>query len=257
MSLDTHSQPKKLGGEVGGITLWPLGGFAVCGPTESLSGDLKVALAGPMTHIPMAIIWWGIYLGVSGGKDGLWPTWTIYLDVLSESFAGFINILSTESFYMNIILLCFNLFIPAYPLDGGRIYAASLILLFKMNPIKAAKTTAITAMLLSSGMILYAIISFLKSTGGSGLLLGVVGAFVLYNSSELFKSAKTIHWKDILSLEENAIKMQGGIPRRMRLETFLLSLIRLRWRERINAEHIIHSRRRQLLICTCISFISL
>ena len=59
-----------------------------------------------------------------------------------------------------------------------------------MNPIKAAKTTAITAMLLSSGMILYAIISFLKSTDGSGLLLGVVGAFVLYNSSELFKSAK-------------------------------------------------------------------
>lgn len=80
--------------------------------------------------------------------------------------------------------------LQAYPLDGGRIYAASLILLFKMNPIKAAKTTAITAMLLSSGMILYAIISFLKSTGGSGLLLGVVGAFVLYNSSELFKSAK-------------------------------------------------------------------
>eukprot|EP00970_Alexandrium_tamarense_P008319 scaffold1593_cov193-Alexandrium_tamarense.AAC.20 len=85
MSLDTHSQPRSWEEK---LEASPFGLSAVCGPTESLSGDLKVALAGPMTHIPMAIIWWGIYLGVSGGKDGLWPTWTIYLDVLSESFAG-------------------------------------------------------------------------------------------------------------------------------------------------------------------------
>ena len=120
MSLDTHSQPRsweeKLEASPFGLsageffttvkillcksmvawlsnTLYLhllIVSFAVCGPTESLSGDLKVALAGPMTHIPMAIIWWGIYLGVSRGKDGLWPTWPIYLDVLSERFAGWV-----------------------------------------------------------------------------------------------------------------------------------------------------------------------
>ena len=50
---------KRLGGEVGGIVLWPLGGFAMCGPTEGgCKGDLKVALAGPLTHVPMGFVWW-------------------------------------------------------------------------------------------------------------------------------------------------------------------------------------------------------
>ena len=49
---------KRLGGTVGGIVLWPLGGVALCGPTEALSGDLKVALAGPLMHVPMGLLWW-------------------------------------------------------------------------------------------------------------------------------------------------------------------------------------------------------
>ena len=79
---------KRLGGSVGGIVLWPLGGFALCGPTDALSGDLKVALAGPITHVPMGFLWWVIYAGVAGDEHGWWPSSTIYLDVLSSSAAG-------------------------------------------------------------------------------------------------------------------------------------------------------------------------
>ena len=80
---------KRLGGNVDGIILWPLGGFALCGPTDDfLVGDLKVALAGPMTHIPMTLLWWAIYVGVKGEDSGLWPSMTIYLDTLSNSAAG-------------------------------------------------------------------------------------------------------------------------------------------------------------------------
>jgi Zn-dependent protease len=51
---------KRMGGNVEGIVLWPLGGFAICGPTEGgLSGDLKVAAMGPLMHIPMGLVWWG------------------------------------------------------------------------------------------------------------------------------------------------------------------------------------------------------
>jgi len=182
---------KKLGGSVGGIVLWPLGGFALCGPTEALSGDLKVALMGPLMHIPMGFVWWIIYAGIAGSTHGYWPSMTIYLDVLSNSAAGFIEILSAQALYLNILLLCFNLFLPAYPLDGGRIYASTLILLFKLPPIKAAKVTAITAMLLSAGMILYSIISIFADSSGSELLLGIVGIFVFFQSHELWVSART------------------------------------------------------------------
>lgn len=180
----------KLGGSVGGIVLWPLGGFALCGPTDALIGDLKVALAGPMTHVPMGVIWWAIYAGVTDGKHGLWPSHTVYLDVLSDGAAGFFEILSAQAVWLNLYLLAFNLFLPAYPLDGGRIYAASLILVFKMKSQTAAKVTAMTAMIIAFCMIGYAIVTFLSRTAGSGLLLGLVGVFVFFQSWELWTAAK-------------------------------------------------------------------
>jgi hypothetical protein len=80
--------------------------------------------------------------------------------------------------------------VPAYPLDGGRIYAASLILYLKMQPQKAAKVTALTAMLISGGMIVYAIVSLITVVPGSGLLLGLVGVFIFSNSYDLYKDVK-------------------------------------------------------------------
>ncbi|KAL3781314.1 hypothetical protein ACHAWO_002080 [Cyclotella atomus] len=182
---------KKMGGQVEGITLWPLGGFAVCGPTEcGLVGDLKVAVMGPAMHIPMGLIWWSVWLGLSGGEKGLWPSWVINLPAISSSAAVFIGALASEAFYFNLMLFCFNLLIPAYPLDGGRIYAASLILYAKLQPMTAAKVTAATAILLSLGMVLYAFIGYFTDMGGSGLLLGVVGLFIFSNSYDLWKAAK-------------------------------------------------------------------
>ncbi len=71
-----------------GIVLWPLGGFALCGPVSddgnALVGDLKVALMGPMTHIPMSLFWWVIYAVTRGDDVGLWPGMYIYLDILSS-----------------------------------------------------------------------------------------------------------------------------------------------------------------------------
>jgi len=176
-------------GRADGIVLWPLGGYALVGPTESLGGDLLVALAGPIMHVPMGAVWWAIFAGITGGIYGWWPSHRVYLDVLSDSVAGFIEILAAQAFYMNLVLLCFNLFIPAYPLDGGRIYAAGLMLAFKMTGLTAAKVTSVTAMLISAGMIVWALLSVIAQTGGS-VLLGVVGAFVFYQSYELFGAAR-------------------------------------------------------------------
>lgn len=104
---------KKMGGQVEGITLWPLGGFAVCGPTEGgLGSDLKVAFMGPAMHIPMGLIWWGLWVGLTAGEKGLWPSWIISLPVISSSAGGFIASISSEAFYFNLMLFCFNLLIP-------------------------------------------------------------------------------------------------------------------------------------------------
>jgi len=68
--------------------------------------------------------------------------------------------LAAQALYLNIMLFCFNLFIPAYPLDGGRVYAACLILYAKLKPEIAAKVTVLTAFLIAGGMVIYSIIGF-------------------------------------------------------------------------------------------------
>ena len=75
-------------------------------------------------------------------------------------------------------------------MDGGRIYAACLILAFNLKSLTAAKVTAITAMVISSGMILLAIISLFTTSFGNELFLGLVGVFVFYESHELWTAAR-------------------------------------------------------------------
>ena len=84
----------------------------------------------------------------------------------------------------------FALRTSAYPLDGGRIYAASLILVFKITASTAARVTAITAMLISSCMIIWALVNLLSGTGGSLVLLGALGAFVFHQSYQLFAATQ-------------------------------------------------------------------
>lgn len=106
---------KRLGGSVGGIVLWPLGGFALCGPTESLGGDLKVSLAGPMTHVPMGLIWW-----VSSSlKLNLYFSWMVANDefiVLSRHYYS--GILMLVSFLYN---RAFMWHLRAIGLDYGQV----------------------------------------------------------------------------------------------------------------------------------------
>ena len=42
------------------ITLWPLGGFAEVSHDKGPKEDLWVSFAGPLSHIPMGLMWYGI-----------------------------------------------------------------------------------------------------------------------------------------------------------------------------------------------------
>jgi len=188
---------KRLGGEVGGIELWPLGGIAICGPTDSLSGEIKVAVAGPLTHIPQMLFWWMIYLFVkydfnmAGETTAIWPSFSIFLKTMSSGPAGFFQVLAGEAVWLNIILCGFNLCIPAYPLDGGRVYAAGLMLKLKVEPLKAAFVTAMTAMVIAAVFVVYGIVRLFTGGAGFSLYLALVGLYVFYESYELNRAVKS------------------------------------------------------------------
>lgn len=90
--------------EVQSITLWLFGGVAVLGTTpESPRAALHIAVAGPLVSLGLGA------LGVGAGL----------------ALEGLVGASVTWFGVMNLFLGVFNL-LPAYPLDGGRVYQAWL-----------------------------------------------------------------------------------------------------------------------------------
>jgi len=179
---------KKLGGEVGGIILWPLGGFALCGPADGgASADFKVAIAGPLTHIPQMIVWVILYIAFTGGNiSGLFSTSSVALyEVSYGGFTGFLSQLCKQTFWMNLHILGFNLFIPAFPLDGGRCLAASLVMC-KVRVEKAAMITSVVAFVIAIGMGIWGFIPLIIGDDPNGLFMVFIAGFVLVSSKQLF-----------------------------------------------------------------------
>jgi hypothetical protein len=140
--------------------------------------------------------WWMIYLLVkyefdmTGNATGIWPAFAIFLKTMSSGPAGFFQVLSGEAVWLNVVLFCFNLLIPAYPLDGGRVYAAGLMLKLGVEPTKAAFVTAMTAIVISLAMVSYAVITIFIGAGGFSLYFGLVGLYVFFESYELKNAVK-------------------------------------------------------------------
>jgi len=57
------------------ITLWPLGGFAEVTHEKGPKEDLWVSFAGPLTHVPMCAIWYGIAAAVVRGPFNIMSTY--------------------------------------------------------------------------------------------------------------------------------------------------------------------------------------
>eukprot|EP00668_Euglena_longa_P048295 GGOE01065363.1.p1 GENE.GGOE01065363.1~~GGOE01065363.1.p1 ORF type:complete len:356 (+),score=76.87 GGOE01065363.1:49-1068(+) len=110
---------RQLHQEVHRILLWPLGGLAFIGHSETSTprDDLIIALAGPLTHVPQILFWLMLAL-ISGGVH--WAV--VYID--GSLFCAICN----GAMQLNTILLLFNLCLPCYPLDGGRILVAAMLL---------------------------------------------------------------------------------------------------------------------------------
>lgn len=95
--------------EIEGITLFIFGGMARTRTEPSTPGDeFLIAVMGPVASFAIAFAFWGVAL--RGPDIGLGAP----LVAMAEYLA-----------YLNVALAVFNLF-PGFPLDGGRLFRASL-----------------------------------------------------------------------------------------------------------------------------------
>lgn len=160
------------------ITLYPIGGIA---SLESIpkkpKEELLVAIAGPAVNVAIAILFFPF----------------INLNEVFDS-AGFTQIdgtnFLTSVVSVNIWLVLFNM-IPAFPMDGGRVFRALLAL--KLERVKATRIAAGLGQILAIGFMLFGLYS--------NPFLFIIGLFIYFSAQAEAKHAQTE-----LVLEGNTIQ---------------------------------------------------
>jgi Zn-dependent protease len=182
----------------GGCTysmLWPLGGFGDC---EIVGGsciqEFWVALAGPLMHIPQFFLWLTIMaLCAPGGVDYYGSTFDI-----DEFDAAGANIwfaqMAKRTLDANLMIFAINMLLPAYPMDVARMVAAMCVHC-GLSVDTAAFVLVVVGVILGVVAVIYGIISLISGEG-PGILMLLIGLFVLYTSWNLWK---VIQSKTVLS----------------------------------------------------------
>jgi Zn-dependent protease/predicted transcriptional regulator len=147
------------------ITLLPIGGIASLEDMpENPWQEFLVAIAGPAVNIAIAIL--------------LIPLVPIenYMNLSTEEMQQVLGTIKAGNFLFyllsaNIILVLFNI-IPAFPMDGGRVFRA--LLSMRMNRVKATKIAA------GTGQFLAMVFFFIGIFGNPILLL--IGVFIFFGA---------------------------------------------------------------------------
>ncbi len=112
-----------VGGEADDILMWPLGGLASVLPPDTPKGNLVTTIGGPAVNAILLVPLAGL-MYVYGMADRL------LFNPLDLSFAlGGLTWGQTALFLayvVNLAILLFNVLLPIFPLDGGRILYASM-----------------------------------------------------------------------------------------------------------------------------------
>jgi PDZ domain-containing secreted protein/Zn-dependent protease/CBS domain-containing protein len=155
---------QKEGMEIEGITLWILGGVAKFkGNFPSAGAEFRIAIAGPLVTVVLAIVFAAMWLGMTAAGA-------------PDVVVGVPNYL----WQINTTLLVFNM-IPALPLDGGRVLRSALWY-FRKNFAAATATAGSIARVFAAVMIAAGAWIFLYAGPGNGVILGLVGYFLMQAS---------------------------------------------------------------------------
>jgi Zn-dependent protease len=101
-----------------GIDLWMFGGVAkLSRDSDSPGVEFRIAAAGPLVTLVIALVCLGLGAAISSGTDALDSA------QFNRNATGATTAVLGYLASINILLLVFNL-IPAFPLDGGRIARA-------------------------------------------------------------------------------------------------------------------------------------
>ena len=209
-----------IGGHTNRILLWPLGGLAFTQPPPTLNnadGDKEkrknqiiISIGGPLTHIPHMILYaflliW--YCSTStpyspttcpynslGGKNPF-NSWDIFWQQIivtncdGEGGLCFWYDFLMLSFMLNFWLFIINLFVPAFPLDGSRVFVSCLL-----NKYNVDKTAIIYCWITGITAAISIIIGAVLFRSNTMLFfIGIWAAFQVYQMVMFIRAGEARH----------------------------------------------------------------
>lgn len=120
-------------GEADEILMWPLGGLATCRPPHDWKANLITTVGGPMVNVVLMVFTSIGVLAMGATSDSLifnpFQPWGTLFTFQQEVAGTSDTLLYLKTFvwllyYTNLVLLAFNVLLPMFPMDGGRIMQA-------------------------------------------------------------------------------------------------------------------------------------
>lgn len=158
---------RRVGGEADRILMWPLGGLASCAPPDHWKAHLITTAGGPAVNALLFPLLGAVVFAVGPG----W-SWVFFNPFEPSAVLGDPQMTIWKMplwwlHYMNLVLLAFNVLLPMFPMDGGRILQE---LLWARIGYRRSMEVAITVGLVCAVTVFVASIT---ASGGGGRLLAV------------------------------------------------------------------------------------
>jgi len=135
------------------IILTPIGGIASMGAgmVKKASIELKVSLAGPLASLAIGTVLFLLLTAMAGSE-------TLGKAVMSGKFIDEPSLfhIAVMVMYVNLILGLFNLFLPIFPMDGGRVLRSMLC--FVTDRMRATRIAVYIGQAFLSVLLVFALI---------------------------------------------------------------------------------------------------
>ncbi len=173
---------RKHGIKVQKIILLPIGGMAVMEESSiKPKAEFYMAIAGPMFNFLFAFL---VLLFVQGLGLPVYQL-SIWNSMLSgEIPLDIIGLVTSSLFWLNWLLGAFNLFVPAIPMDGGRVLRALLAMF--LDYVTATKIAAYLSKAITAIMFLIALATF-------SIILLLISVFIYLGASAEIEQAININ----------------------------------------------------------------
>jgi Zn-dependent protease len=179
------------------IVLLPIGGVAMLNklPNKPFQ-EFLVALAGPLVNLGISIVSMLYFLFLSDEKQSDIYQWIVHIGNPDGNFY-IENINSVDQFFIGLVLLnlgvaVFNL-LPAFPMDGGRIFRA--LLSMRMKRINATRIATYLGQFLAVVLLIFSVIQF-------NFLAAFVSVFVFVTAMNEYRAIKQEYILDHFSVQQ-------------------------------------------------------